>query len=212
MMEPAGSRGRYSLDLPEALTRGGSPDWPAKAWQSDVKVSGEAWRPGLPAERRGEGGRWGRGGARDCADTGRKLASKFYQLSVEEVGAGPGAEDGCGGRDLDLHGNEPCGPQGRPCPPTPRPQHSHIIHPSASGPTAFGANWGSGWAQLGSRSRNQGQDWETQSPLSLPHTTQTRRPHVILPSSLGIGTVVTPTVQRRKLTHRTRMCPQSHSQ
>lgn len=34
-------------------------------------------------------------------------ASKFYQLSSEEVGVGLGAEDECGGGDLDLHGNEP---------------------------------------------------------------------------------------------------------
>lgn len=34
-------------------------------------------------------------------------ASKFYQLSSEEVGVGLGGEDGCGGGDLDLHGNEP---------------------------------------------------------------------------------------------------------
>lgn len=42
-------------------------------------------------------------------------ASKFYQLSSEEVGVGLGGEDECGGGDLDLHGNEP----GQSLPPAP---------------------------------------------------------------------------------------------
>lgn len=74
-------------------------------------MSVEAWRPRLPAELRGEGVDGGGEPPGDCADAGRKLASKFYQLSAEEVGVGPGAEDGCGGRDRDLHGNECCSPQ-----------------------------------------------------------------------------------------------------
>lgn len=57
-------------------------------------MSGEARRPGLPAEPRGVGrgrGRaWGGEAPADRADAGRKLASKFYQLSSEEVGAGLG--------------------------------------------------------------------------------------------------------------------------
>ena len=65
---------------------------------------------------------------------------------------------------------------------------------------------------MGSRSRNQGQDWETLPQLSLPHTVETRRPHGILTASLRVGMVVTPTVQRRKLRHRTGTEAKSHSQ
>lgn len=71
----------------------------------------------------------------DCADAGRKLASKFYQLSAEEVGVGLGAEDGCGGRDRDLHGNECCSPQAARALPSPHHNdlNSHLVYPSASG-------------------------------------------------------------------------------
>ena len=48
--------------------------------------------------------------------------------------------------------------------------------------------------------------------LSLPHTTVTRRPHGRLTTPLGVGMVVPPTVQRRKLRYRTGQGPESHCQ
>ena len=72
-------------------------------------MSVEDCRPRLPAELRGEGVDGGGEPPGDCADAGRKLASKFYQLSAEEVGVGPGAEDGCGGRDRDPEASVTCG-------------------------------------------------------------------------------------------------------
>lgn len=67
MREPAGSRGGYSFDLPQPTSQEAdhAGRWPAKAWQPggqlDSEVSGEAWRPGLPAEPRGGGGWLGEG-------------------------------------------------------------------------------------------------------------------------------------------------------
>lgn len=53
-----------------------------------------------------------------------------------------------------------------------------------------------------SRSRLGTLDW-----LSLPHTMVTRRPHGRFTAPLGVGVVVPPTVQRRKLRYRTGLGP-----
>lgn len=134
-----------------------------KAGRPDTKVSGEAWRPGLPAEPRGEGAAGGGEAPADCADTGRKLASKFYQLSAEEVGAGPGSEDGCGGRGLAPHGNAPSAPKA-----TPAPRRGQAVTPVASTPLASWASEGGGG---GRRGQGQGVKVETgKLPCSLPPT------------------------------------------
>lgn len=142
MREPAGSRGGYSFDLPQPTSQEAdhAGRWPAKAWQP-----GGSWtrrclgKPGGPACLLSRGGRGVAGGGEapgDCADTGRKLASKFYQLSAEEVGAGTGLED----RGWTWW--ERPGPacrcvcrRGHPFPPP--GAASHLVHPSASaGPKA----------------------------------------------------------------------------
>lgn len=55
-------QGGYSFDLPQPSSEAADQTG-RQTQQLDTKVSGEAWRPGLPAEPRGEGAGWGRGGA-----------------------------------------------------------------------------------------------------------------------------------------------------
>lgn len=129
----------------------------------------EAWRPRLPAKLRGEGADGGGEAPGDCADAGRKLASKFYQLSAEEVGVGPGSEDGCGGRDRDLHGNERRSPHAACALPSPASlglQTLTLSTPLFLAPSNSGG--GEGWGRQG---QGQGIKVKTgNSGLAVPPT------------------------------------------
>lgn len=153
--EPAASRGGCSLDLP----------WPSLEQADQTgrqRHSSQARRclgsPGGLACLLSPAGRGLAGGGEapgDCADASRKLASKFYQLSMEEVGAG-----------LEL---ETCMVMSSGCPwpwppwkQCPRPPLDSTPPSFTAGPRGLVANWrGWGRGHIRSRSRNQGQDCET---------------------------------------------------
>lgn len=174
-----------------------------KAGRPDTKVSGEAWRPGLPAEPRGEGAAGGGEAPADCADTGRKLASKFYQLSVEEVGAGPGSEDGCGGRGLAPHGNVPSAPKATPAPRRGQAVTQVASTPLHPGPRRVGAGAG-GVKVKESRSRLGNCP---ASPSHTPRGPRALQAGLILP---GRGSAIVSTPSRGDR-HGAVMRPKSHS-
>lgn len=107
-------------------------------------------------------------------------ASKFYQLSSEAMGGGAGCRDECGGETWTCMVMS----QGSPCPCTPAPD-SHFPrfcaftprpgpqHCFTASPVACGELLGRG--QVGSRARNQGQDWEILNSawLFFLHTLET---------------------------------------
>lgn len=174
----------------------------------------------MPAELRGGGGLVGEGRRLEIVLTvAENSASKFYQLSSEEVGAGLGGEDACGGGDLDLHGNEPR----QPLPPalcltqspSPLPASTLCQHSFPAAPVGLlliGAGRARGRC---GRSRNQGQNWDilSGSPWHTPWRPGASQTHLILIPSLGVGTAIIPSYRGGRLRHRTVRQPRSlHSE
>lgn len=213
MMEPAESRGGHSFDLPQPA----SEEADQTGWQRHGSGAQRCLgKPGGPACLLSRGGRGPAGGGEapgDCADTGRKLASKFYQLSAEEVGAGPGSEDGSGGSGLDQHGNASAAPKATPAPcpgqpvtlSTPLPPRS--LRLLCSQPQWVCDSWVGVGAEEG---QGQGTKVKTGKPahLSLPHTLETGSPTTSSnPYPItGRSAAVTPIHGG----NRTVMCPKSH--
>lgn len=101
-------------------------------------------------------------------------------------------------------------PPGCPCPPLlPPGRNSHLVYPSASGPVEF--RWGVRDGADGVKVKESRSRLGTLAWLSLPHTMVTRKPHRRLTAPLGVGMVVPPTVQRRKLSYRTELGLEPHS-
>lgn len=144
-------------------------------------MSGEAWRPGLPAEWRGEGPR-GEGRHPEIVLTlAENTLQNFISSAWRRWGRG-------GARRMDVVGEtETCmamstaDPKAAPAHPIPPTGKSHLAHPSASGPPLclwcqlVGAGKGADGAKVEeSRSRL------GISALALPPVHhETRRPHQI---------------------------------